>query len=1307
MANRYWVGGTGTWNGTSTTNWSTATGLSFTASCTSTVLTTTGSPALVAGMTVWSSTFVSLGTVVSGSANTWVVSVGGTYASQGMSAATVGASVPTSADNVFFDANSNSSTTAFTVTMATVAATCANFDASAVDGVMTLAGTVALDVYGSLSLPALSLFTRSYTGTTTFRATTTGKTINTNGRAFGGTVTFDGVGGGWTATSALTTSSAFNLTNGSLDLGGFTVTGFNFSSNNSNTRTLAFNGGTYVITGSASTSTQTLWNVVTATGLTVTGTPTVNVINNSTNSGFTRAFSHGTTAGGSEANSVNLNIKLGDVGSLISLAGTFKNLDFTGCSSTLNNATRFIYGDLTFGSGMTLTAGTSSINFTKTSGTQFITSAALTLDFPITFGYSNTTTAATGDGTTATLTFSASTQCPSVGSTIIVSGVTPAGYNGTYTITASTNTTVSYANATTGAQTVAGTFVNGGSTTYTLQDALSVGTATNRSVTLHTGTLNLAGFTLTNFGAFSSNNSNTRSIAFGAGNYTNTSTVTATTVWGFNTATNFTYTGTPTVNISGNLAAGNARTIQHANTAGGSETNSPSFNITAGSDAFSLSGYGLDVNTTGFSGSIASFAWNMYGNLTFSSTTTITGGTSVWSFLATSGTQIITSNGVNLDRGVTFTGTATYRLVGDFSVGISTNRTVTFNTGTLDLNNNIFTIFGVFSSSSSTNVRAIAFGTSGKFVMTSSNTTLWSAATVNTLTITGTNPLVEYTANASTGSRLISVSSTGGGESTAISFNITAGTDTISNAAGGRFKNLNLTGFLGTLANDTRNIFGDLTLPSGITITGGTNTTTFTSTNATVRTITTNSNTLDFPITFNGVGGSWRLQDALTVGNSRNIGLTNGSFDTNTKSLTCGTFNFSNTNTKTLTLGTSTVTITGGTSTSGFVGAINNTTYDVANSTIVFTTTGSTVFAGGSGGTSGTLFGTITMSGLGGTLYLGNSTGSTVTVRCATLNNTVSPCTITNSCTTAFTVTNFNVNGTAGNLVVLNSDTAGTARTITKASGTTDVDYLNIQDSTATGGTWTAYNSTNSGNNTGWLFNFKYDASTTIASTSTVDIVARATYLTNSQITGTSAVSSNGVLLKDSSFTIAGTSLIDINPIRIQNIPVAIAGTSLIFCTGIYIYDTASTIAGTSLITDSAVRVADMSSTIAGTSDFTSAGLRYAVGSFTIEGISLVDIQPRATYNQGITIEATSLVDIKCAYTTYTASTLTATSSITVNATRKWDDEPAISETWSAVSDVSESWTDVSSNGKTWTPASTSSNSWTTVSDNPEIWTTQ
>jgi len=69
-------------------------------------------------------------------------------------------------------------------------------------------------------------------------------------------------------------------------------------------------------------------------------------------------------------------------------------------------------------------------------------------------------------------------------------------------------------------------------------------------------------------------------------------------------------------------------------------------------------------------------------------------------------------------------------------------------------------------------------------------------------------------------------------------------------------------------------------------------------------------------------------------------------------------------------------------------------------------------------------------------------------------------------------VTNFNVSGTAGNLVTLQSTTSGTQFTLSKASGTVSRDYLSIKDSNATGGaTWYAgANSTNVSNNSGWTF---------------------------------------------------------------------------------------------------------------------------------------------------------------------------------------------------------------------------------------------
>lgn len=69
------------------------------------------------------------------------------------------------------------------------------------------------------------------------------------------------------------------------------------------------------------------------------------------------------------------------------------------------------------------------------------------------------TTAASGTGAIATLNFSPNTvpKPMPIGATITVAGVTPTGYNGTYVITDSTKNSVSFANTTTGAQSVAGT----------------------------------------------------------------------------------------------------------------------------------------------------------------------------------------------------------------------------------------------------------------------------------------------------------------------------------------------------------------------------------------------------------------------------------------------------------------------------------------------------------------------------------------------------------------------------------------------------------------------------------------------------------------------------------------------------------------------------------------------------------------------------------------------------------------------------------------------------------------------------------
>jgi hypothetical protein len=62
--------------------------------------------------------------------------------------------------------------------------------------------------------------------------------------------------------------------------------------------------------------------------------------------------------------------------------------------------------------------------------------------------------------------------------------------------------------------------------------------------------------------------------------------------------------------------------------------------------------------------------------------------------------------------------------------------------------------------------------------------------------------------------------------------------------------------------------------------------------------------------------------------------------------------------------------------------------------------------------------------------------------------------------------------GTPGNLMNIRSITNGAAATLFKSTGIVNVDYVSLQDSTATGGAgWFAgANSIDVSNNTGWVF---------------------------------------------------------------------------------------------------------------------------------------------------------------------------------------------------------------------------------------------
>ena len=152
MADRYWVGGTGSWTNSSTTNWSTSSG--------------------------------------------------------GAS----GASAPTTSDDVYFDANSNVGTGSFTVTTSSTP-NCRNLTIQSLDGAMTLAGTTNLTVAGSIFFSGSNL-TYTRTGDLVL-APTSNSFVTTNGVSLAsGGVVINTTGASTTTLGSSLTCAGFTVTDG-------------------------------------------------------------------------------------------------------------------------------------------------------------------------------------------------------------------------------------------------------------------------------------------------------------------------------------------------------------------------------------------------------------------------------------------------------------------------------------------------------------------------------------------------------------------------------------------------------------------------------------------------------------------------------------------------------------------------------------------------------------------------------------------------------------------------------------------------------------------------------------------------------------------------------------------------------------------------------------------------------------------------------------------------------------------------------------------------------------------------------------
>lgn len=883
MATYYWRGGAGTWDATSTTNWSTT----------------------------------------SGGAG--------------------GAGPPTSADNVIFNTLSNA--TAYAVTVGTNAVAADINISGPLSGNVTITGTSTsiINCYGSWTNAATGVaFSNPGGGAQVFlSATTTGKTITTNNIdttvwAF----VFNSASGGWTlGSNYLSSSSGINVNSGSFSTGNFAITTQNFVSQNTNVRSISLGSSTITLSNASpwsfATTTNLTFNAGTSTivcsngaptfaggGLTynnvqftstnglvtaITGNNTFNNLNQtSPSSGGRRQMSMGAnqivtgtfTPGAANLYNARVQVTSSGAGNPVTLTvatiATLSDVDFrditaAGASGTWSG-TRLGNGlgntNITFAAGKTVywnlvAGGNWSANAWATSSG----GAVSTANFPLgqdTVIIDNTGLTAGNTITYDSVWWMATLNVTRTNAWTFALNTGPFIY-GDATLTSATNITGVFnfnflGQGLTQTLTTNGISFSGGISITAFGGTLllngAVTCASTATVTLSNGTLNLNNYTLT-CGLFNSNNSNARTLAFGTGTISLTGS--ATTIWTTNTATNLTVTGTPVVNCTYSGSTGTRAITGSASLA---EAYAITFNIAAASDTVVPANYLFKdlIIASGFTGTVTISATVLYGNLNLGGATSV-GGNAIF-FNSTSGTKTITSNGKTIDASVQFGGVGgTWQLQDDLTMG--STRTAILINGTLDLNN--YTLTAGFFVSNYASARAITFG-AGKIAVTGNNTLIFDLDGANNFSYTGSGN-IEASYSGSVGIRYINIGNgAGGSQAVAMNLKVTAGTDTV--VVYRHWNNVDFTGFAGTLGNNgAKTFYGNLTLSTGMTLGSGTVPLTFAATSG-PKTVTSNGKTMDFPVIFDGIGGAWAFQDALTMGSTRALTLTNG-----TVQLAAGTTN--------------------------------------------------------------------------------------------------------------------------------------------------------------------------------------------------------------------------------------------------------------------------------------------------------------------------------------------------------------------------------------------------------------------------------
>ena len=290
---------------------------------------------------------------------------------------------------------------------------------------------------------------------------------------------------------------------------------------------------------------------------------------------------------------------------------------------------------------------------------------------------------------------------------------------------------------------------------------------------------------------------------------------------------------------------------------------------------------------------------------------------------------------------------------------------------------------------------------------------------------------------------------------TPVVFDANSGTGITNTSGTISCSSINCTGFAGILGfNDTTNISGDVTFGTLTTIyragdinIGGsltlgatmaqqwTGTLTFNST-ATGKTITSNGHQFQGAIVFNGIGGAWTLQDALNIGSYSSLTITNGTLNTGGNIVNASSIS----NSGTLNLGASAVSIYGNGTTWSCPGTLSpgTSTLEIYDNAV---TSNSVTFDG-----QGKTYNNVKFNGTGTGAFIIQGSNTFNDLKCIT-----PPHTIQFTAGTIQKLQTFTVNGTAGNLMTLQSTSNGSPWYLEKISpGNVSSDYLSLQDSYVT-----------------------------------------------------------------------------------------------------------------------------------------------------------------------------------------------------------------------------------------------------------------